>query len=188
MVSEGYSPKGLRDIAKYLDELIDGRNLFSQNRLGELSGISSGTIGTLRTNALIVDEIIHAPSIKTLYRLAKHLPDPDRPNTNLTPERLRRVAFGEEPLRAVAQKVIDPVEEISHHYKTDPERFESNGVDSTVMAKVKSRQSLSALELMAIAAATGKEVAEVFKIFGYDPNQPLPPHKPKGRSPDSPQS
>jgi len=94
-----YSSEGLKAISDYLNELIEIQKVWFQNELARLASVSSGAISNLRKNSKCIQgQIIYEPKPKTLNRLAPHIPDP-LTGKAFTPERFRRVAFGEEPLR-----------------------------------------------------------------------------------------
>jgi len=171
MVSEGYSSDGLREIANCIDEFLINTDL-SQNELARKVGVSSATIGTLRKNARsLPGQIIAEPSIKTLSALAPHLPDP-LTGKPFAPERLRRIAFGEESLKP-QKKQLSPIEEIAIQFQKNPSSFLSNGLSEVDIDSMLRGEKLTVRQMLQLAKATNKSPLDIFTLFGIDVSKPL---------------
>lgn len=185
-----YDPNGLRDLAIYLDDLIDGdKPLFeSQNALGELAGVSPNTIKGLRKNRDLTPEgfengSYHKPTIEVLLALAPHLPDPltGKPfEPTARPCRLEAVARGWEPLhppkpQAKGRKSKhSAIVLIQSAYAKAPDAFAKSGLSRESLDRLLTGDRPTVEEAFRLAEALNVPMEKLFDLYGVQRNSPLP--------------
>ncbi len=96
-----YSASGLRDIALWLDELIEGRKQTTQQAIADCAGSSGSTIGSLRMHRHNQPDLFvsRKPDPDLILSLGRCIPDPQTEQPFADEWRLLWVAIGKEPLR-----------------------------------------------------------------------------------------
>lgn len=98
-MAQFYSPQGLKEIAVYLDDLIDKQQRYTQQAIADCAGVSSSTIASLRMHRHNREEIVsRKPDPDLLIKLTWCIPDPQTDKPFQDEWRLIRVANGFEPL------------------------------------------------------------------------------------------
>lgn len=189
-----YSPQGLRDLAIYLDNLIEGKDapFQSQNQLAEISGVPANTLKALRRNRSLTGEVFedgqryHKPTIETILTLAAAIPDPatSRPfDPEGQPCRLEAVVRGWEPLwkpetrwKPIAKEhpYAKIIEIIRAKHDLDPSAFSANGITAGVLDRLCNGDRPTLEELYMLQPALGIPFQELFQLYGIDPKKPLP--------------
>ncbi len=102
-----YSSLGLRDIALWLDELIDQQKRYTQVAIADCAGSSSSTISSLRQHRFNREHemVGRKPEPDLILALGRCIPDPATGAIFADPWRLIRVATGFEDLRPTAGRL-----------------------------------------------------------------------------------
>lgn len=196
-----YTASGLKAVAELLDDVIERQELFSQNALGLIAGVSPNTIGLIRSNNNLTQANFekgkgYNPQLTTLLKLAKFIPDPltGRPfDMTERPVRLERIARGWEELKPSGAKKSPPslidvpnakaVAYISQAANKNPQAFAKAGlpVDGPEFTRLLSGEfpSFPVLGKLQIALKF-KGLEELTDLYGLSPDEPIKPKHENG--------
>lgn len=196
-----YDPNGLRDLALYLDDLLEGpsRKFNSQNEFGEIAGVPPNTIKSIRGNRDLTRDRFeegkfHKPTLESLLAIAAVIPDP-LTGESFDPEgrpcRLEAVARGWESLfpktaSKKAEQTNPTIALIQSAYKKNKQRFVRSGISEEALSRILAGDRPSIGELLQLAEALNINLEKMLELYGVARDTPLPNENTNGGRAKSP--